>query len=234
MRIAVIIPAYNEEKNLLTIINEIRNNMPQADVIVVDDGSSDGTSKVAKKAHVKLISLPFNLRIGGAVQTGIKYAVRNNYEIVVQVDADGQHDPKYLSKLIEPIVREGTDIVIGSRFLGKNATGTSYIRGLGIRFFSWLVKLITGEKIVDCSSGFRALSRRAAVFFSKYYPTDFPDAEALIMAHFAGLKITEVRTEFRNRKTGKSSLNFFRFLYYPIKETLAILFLVMKRRRLKW
>lgn len=227
-RVLIVIPAYNEQENLEKTIAEVKLNAPYADILVVDDGSVDETPLIAKKNGVKVLSLPFNLGIGGAVQTGFKYALRRGYDVVVQVDADGQHDPAYISKLVDHLLAKKLDIIIGSRFLFDEKLKISLIRNFGIKYFSWLTSKVLKQKITDCSSGFRALSKNAIQFFSENYPVDFPDAEALILAHKAGLKIEELQVRFRNREKGKSSLHFWRLLYYPLKETLSILNILTK------
>lgn len=232
VKVLVIVPAYNEEDNIRKTIDEIRENASFADILVIDDGSGDGTAKIAEECGVRVISHLFNLRIGGAVQTGFKLAKREKYNVTIQVDADGQHDPVYIPLLMEPIVKGEADIVIGSRYLDSDEEiGNSLTRGVGIRFFSWLATKVTGKKITDCTSGFRALSSRAVKFFSENYPVDFPDAEALILADRAGLKIVERPITFRNRSGGKSSLYLWRLLYYPFKESLSILMLLTKKMR---
>lgn len=229
-KILVIIPAYNEEENIANIINEVIEKAPQVNILVVDDGSNDETAIVARDFKVHMVSHPFNLGIGGAVQTGFKFAKMRNYDIAIQVDGDGQHDPGFISQLIKPVVEEKADISVGSRYLNNENVNISFVRGLGVRFFSWLTAKITGRRISDCTSGFRALNRRAIRLFAEEYPVDFPDAEALILAHKAGLEITEVPVRFRGRESGKSSLYFWRFLWYPIKESFSILMLLTERQ----
>jgi len=229
-RVLVIIPAYNEEANLPTIISEVRERAPQVDILVVDDGSKDKTAEVARRLNVTVVSHPFNLGIGGAVQTGIMIAKKWNYEIAIQVDGDGQHDPAYISKLIEPIFEGKADISIGSRYLNNEHVKIPLVRHMGVRFFSWLATTITKRRISDCSSGFRALNKRAIGLFADEYPVDFPDAEALVIASKAGLEIREIPVRFRNRERGKSSLYFWRMLWYPIKEGFSILMLLTKRQ----
>ena len=231
-KVLVIVPARNEEKSLSMVLNELREKAPFADIIVVNDGSTDRTVEVARKHDVKVLNLPINLGIGGAVQTGFKYAARKGYDIAVQVDADAQHDPCYLNSLITPLIEGKADIVIGSRYLNNDQVELPTIRTIGIKYFSWLTSKIIGYKITDCSSGYRALNTKAISLFSESYPIDFPDAEALVIAHKAGLKITEVPVKFRRRNAGHSSLRFPRLIYYPLKETLAIVSLLSKRRRL--
>ena len=228
VRVLVIIPAYNEEKNLVSILEEIRANAPFADILVVDDSSVDRTSSVARENKVKTLRLPFNLGIGGAVQTGFKYAIRNNYDVAVQVDADGQHDTSFLYDLVDLLLMNKADIIIGSRYIEGNPVSVSFVRDIGIRYFSWLTSKVIGQKITDCTSGYRAINRKALEYFSNNYPVDFPDAEALILAHRNGLRIAETQVKFRKRMNGKSSLHTFRFLYYPLKETLSVLKILTK------
>jgi len=229
LKILIITPAYNEEESINEVLNEIEKNAPFADILVVDDASSDRTAEISMEHDVKVIRLPINLGIGGAVQTGFKYARLNNYDIAVQIDADMQHDPSYVSLLIKPLIEEKADIVIGSRYLSSNPIEVPWIRNIGIKYFSWLTSKIIGYRITDCSSGFRAINKRTIKFFSENYPVDFPDAEALILAHKAGLRILEVPIKFRKRKRGNSSLRFPKLMYYPIKETFAILMILTRR-----
>lgn len=228
-RTLVIVPAYNEESNLAGIIKEVRKKASWVDILVVDDGSKDDTAKIARDLGVTVVTHSFNLGIGGAVQTGFKIARMWNYDIAVQIDGDGQHDPAFISRLVKSIVEGNVDISVGSRFLKNKKADGSFIRHIGIHFFSRLTTLITGTRITDCSSGFRALNRSAIELFSDEYPVDFPDAEALIIARRAGLRIDEVPVRFRRRRGGKSSLYFWRFLWYPIKEGFSILILLTKR-----
>lgn len=230
-RILAIIPAYNEETNITNIINEIRGVHPEINIVVIDDGSKDKTSELARKMNVTVISHPFNLRIGGAVQTGFKFAEREGYDVAIQVDADGQHNPSFISQIVKPLIEDKADISIGSRYLGNENVKISVVRHVGVKFFSWLTTKMIGRRITDCSSGFRALNRRAIKFFAREYPLDFPDAEALILAGRAGLRMYEVPVRFRLRNRGKSSLSFWRFLYYPIKEIFSIITLLTKERR---
>jgi glycosyltransferase involved in cell wall biosynthesis len=229
LKVLVIVPAHNEEKSIGATLEEIKEKAPFIDIIVVNDGSTDATAEIAQQHRVKVLNLPINLGIGGAVQTGFKYAMLKSYDIAIQIDADGQHDPSYIGSLIQPLVEGRADIVIGSRYLDKDLIEAPLIRHIGIKYFSWLTSILIGYKITDCTSGYRALNSRAIEYFSNNYPVDFPDAEALIMAHKAGLKIVEVPVKFRKRSAGKSSLRSLRLLYYPLKETLAILKLITKK-----
>lgn len=228
VRVLIIVPAYNESENLSSTLDELKSSVP-FDILVVDDGSRDNTSEVSKQRGVAVVRLPFNLGIGGAVQTGFKYAVRRNYDVAVQVDADGQHSASTVSKLVSFLLTGRADIVIGSRYLGRASVKTPLLRDVGIRYFSWLTSKIVGHRITDCTSGFRAINRRALNYFSEHYPIDFPDAEALILAHRNGLTLAELPAQFRRRRKGKSSLRRLKFVYYPIKETISVLIVLAKR-----
>jgi glycosyltransferase involved in cell wall biosynthesis len=231
-KILVITPAHNEEKAIGNTLREIRAKAHFIeDVVVIDDGSRDRTSEIAIDHDVRVVRLPINLGIGGAVQAGFKYAMLNGYDVAVQVDADMQHDPSYMRSVVKPIVEGEADIAIGSRYFGRNPKEMPRVRNIGVRYFSWLTSKIVGYKVTDCSSGYRALNSKAFRFFSKNYPVDFPDAEALVIAHKAGLRITEVYAPFRKRKKGRSSLRSLKLLYYPLKETFAILMLLTRRLR---
>jgi len=219
----VIVPIHNEEENIAGVIREIQTKAANCDILVVNDASSDDGSRVSRKLGVPVLDLPINLGIGGAVQTGFMFARMKDYDIVVQVDGDGQHDPSFIPNLIAPITSGQADISIGSRRLYNNNPSPSITRLVGIRFFSWMTSTLTSASISDCSSGFRALNHRAFTLFSNEYPTDFPDAEALISAHRAGLRICEVPAKFRQRDRGKSSLRPLRLVYYPFKESFSIL-----------
>ena len=229
-RILVIIPVHNERSSIARVISEVRATAPDCDILVVDDASDDGSQRIARQLGAMVVVLPFNLGIGGAVQTGFKVAKQLGYEIVVQVDGDGQHDPSYIKQLVEPLMTGVSDISIGSRHLYVGNSESSLTRRAGMRFFSWLTSRLTSSTVTDCSSGFRALNKRAYVLFSDDYPVDFPDAEALITAHRAGLRICEIPTRFRERDQGKSSLRAWRLFYYPIKETFSILVMLSRRQ----
>jgi glycosyltransferase involved in cell wall biosynthesis len=221
-KILVIIPAHNEEDNIPHTIKEIKEKAGYVDILVVNDGSSDRTSKIAADSGVKVANLPFNMGIGAAVQTGFKIASEEGYEIASQIDADGQHNPSYIPKLCEPILRGDVDIVIGSRYKEKSEYRTSRVRLSGIKFFSWLTSLIIKQKITDTTSGLRALNKDAYSLFSEEYPTDFPDAEAIILLGYRGFRISEIPIEMRNRSGGISFFSIPKLLYYPFKNLLAI------------
>src|SRR6266568_5232362 len=230
-KVLAIIPAHNECDSIGHVIDEIRTAEPYIDILVVDDASTDGTSIIARNLGVKVADLPFNLGIGGAVQTGFKIARDLGYEAVVQVDADGQHDPSSVTGLVEPILNGDADITVGSRCLQNGNEKPTFTRHLGMSFFSWLTSRALSQDVTDCSSGFRALNARAYRLFADDYPVDFPDAEALIAAHRAGLRILEIPAKFRTRNHGRSSLRTWRMLYYPFKETLSIAMMMTRKPR---
>ena len=179
-----------------------------------------------------MVSLPFNLGIGAAVQTGFQYAQRYGYDIAVQIDGDGQHDAAYLEKIISPILHDEADMVVGSRFLEKNeGFQSSFSRRLGINFFVQLINVLTGVKVNDPTSGFRAYNKKMIALFSKYYPHDFPEPEAIVVAQQEGGRILEVPVSMRAREAGSSSIRYFKTLYYMVKVTLAILLHMIRQRR---
>ena len=230
-KVLAIIPAHNESESIERVINEIRSAEPYIDILVVNDASTDGTSVIARNLGVRVADLPFNLGIGGAVQTGFKVARDLGYEAVVQVDADGQHDPSSVTGLIEPLLNGNADITVGSRCLQNGNAKPTLARHLGMSFFSWLTSRAISQDVTDCSSGFRALNARAYCMFADDYPVDFPDAEAIIAAHRAGLRILEIPAKFRTRNHGRSSLRSWRMLYYPFKETFSIAVMMTRKPR---
>jgi glycosyltransferase involved in cell wall biosynthesis len=224
-----VVPAYNEAENIISVIGDLREHFPQGDIIVINDGSLDTTSPVARSLGVRVIDLPFNLGIGGAVQTGIKYAHKHNYDVAIQFDGDGQHIAQEIEKIIKP-VHEGADIVIGSRFLDSSAYSMPLSRRMGSTVFSRVLSFVCRQKLTDTTSGFRAYGEKVIQLFSAYYPEDYPEVEALIVAHKNQLTIREVPVSMRQRAGGKSSITALRSVYYMIKVLLAIFVDVLKRR----
>ena len=222
-KVLIIIPAYNEEKNIEHLIDDLIENYPQYDYIVINDCSTDSTEDILKRRQFNYISLPTNLGIGGGVQSGYMYAVENDYDIAVQLDGDGQHDPAYIEKLVKPIVDGETDIAIGSRFIEKKGFQSSAMRRLGINILGGVIRLCCGEHITDPTSGFRASNRRAAEFFSRNYANDYPEPEAIVSSALNGFAIKEVPVIMRERGGGVSSINFKRSFYYMIKVSTALL-----------
>ena len=230
-KILVIVPAFNESGNIKRTVEEILKNASQADILVINDGSSDATAQEAGKAGGMVVSLPFNLGIGAAVQTGFQYAKRHQYDIAVQIDGDGQHDAAYLNKLIEPILLDQADMVVGSRFLEKSGGfKSSFSRRIGINFFVHLINALTGVRINDPTSGFRAFDKKMISLFAEYYPHDFPEPEAIVVAQQAGARIIELPVIMRAREAGSSSIRYFKTLYYMVKVTLAILLHMIRQK----
>ena len=218
MKILVIIPCFNEQESLPQLLEEVLAT--GLDAIVVNDASTDATESVAAALGVPVLSLPVNLGIGGAVQTGFLYALRHGYDIAIQIDGDGQHDPALIPAVVEPIRAGEADCVIGSRYL-PTAPDLGYrtplARRIGMRFSSWMMRRATGIRIFDTTSGFRALNRRGFSYFARAYPVDHPEAEALLMLYQAGLRIKEVPTRMRQRTSGQSLFSFFRSAVYPLR-----------------
>ena len=221
-KVLIIIPAYNEADNIEQVVDNLILNYPQYDYVVVNDGSSDRTRDVCRERGYQYLNLSINLGIGGAVQTGYKYAKDKGYDVAVQMDGDGQHDISYLEKML-PVLESGeADIVIGSRFIDKEGFQSSFFRRLGIKFLSNLIWVCTGQRIKDVTSGFRAVNKRFIDIYAKYYPTDYPEPEAIISAIMYRGQIKEDPVVMHERAGGDSSINFLRSIYYMIKVTLAI------------
>lgn len=231
-RILAIVPAYNESGNIQRTIEEIKKAVPPLDIVVINDCSGDTTAVEAKSAGGKVISLPLNLGIGGAVQTGFQFARKYQYDFAVQIDGDGQHDTRYLAALLKPVLNNEADVAIGSRFqkpfLGYQS---SFVRRIGIHFFARLISFLTRYQITDPTSGFRAFNRKAIKVFAENYPQDFPEPESIVAANRLGMRVVEVPVEMRKRVAGQSSIRYLRTLYYMIKVTLAILLAMLKKRK---
>jgi len=226
----VIIPAFNEEGAVEKVVAEVKEHLPQVGILVVNDGSSDLTSKKAKETGAIVLDLPFNLGIGGAMQAGYKYAFEKGYEIAIQVDGDGQHDPKEIPKLLKALGEKEVDMVIGSRFIGDSKFKSSMMRRVGISIFSKVISLIVGQKITDPTSGFRAGNRKAIQLFAFDYPQDYPEPEVLVLLHKCGLKMAEVPIVMNERYAGESSITKIRSIYYMVKVLLAIFVDCFKKR----
>ncbi len=229
MKVLVIVPAYNEEESIAPVIHDLKSNFPEGDILVVNDGSSDRTSEVARGLGVDVIDLPYNLGIGGAMQTGFRYALDSGYAAAVQFDGDGQHNADEIGKIFGPHEKNGADLVVGSRFLSEGGFTSSIQRRLGAKILSAVVSALVGRRITDTTSGFRFYSRSALEFFSSLYPEDYPEVEAFILAHKKGLVIEEVPAEISPRKFGKSSITIPRAVYYMVKVLLAIFVDLLKK-----
>jgi hypothetical protein len=223
MKILIIIPVYNEEKNIIDVVNNIKKYCSNVDYIIINDCSKDKTKAVIEENGFNYISLPVNMGIGGGVQTGYKYAVENDYDIAIQIDGDGQHDPKYINKLIQPIIDGEANMTIGSRFIEKEGFQTSFMRRVGINFLKVLIRVCCGVTITDATSGFRASDKELTKRFSEVYAQDYPEPEAIIDSVVNGFKIKEVPVIMHERQEGQSSINAFKSVYYMIKVSLAII-----------
>lgn len=233
MKILVIIPAYNEAESITNVIAKLKQDMPRADYVVVNDCSKDSTMDKLREAEASYLNLPINLGIGGGVQTGYKYALLNGYDLAVQIDGDGQHDTQYLQAVIQPIIAGEKDIVIGSRFLKKEGFQSSGLRRVGITFLSVLIRLCSGVKIYDVTSGFRAVSREYIKIYATDYPVDYPEPEAIVMAALAGARVGEVPVIMKERQGGESSISAFKSVYYMIKVSLAVILCRITHRKRK-
>lgn len=223
LRRIAIVPALNEEHALPAVIAEVRAFDPGMDVVVVDDGSVDRTAAVAAASGARVLRLPFNLGIGGAVQTGFRYAYEHDYDLAVRVDGDGQHDPGQLGLVIEPVLRGEADIAVGSRFATAGAGyRSSRTRRIGIRLLAWVVSRIVGQRVTDTTSGFQALNREGIALFARDYPHDYPEVEATVMVFRHRLRLSEVPVSMRERGAGRSSITALRSIYYMVKVLLAI------------
>lgn len=226
------IPAYNESAAIRELVLSLRKQHPDYVPLVINDGSRDQTASEALLAGAKVVSHPFNLGIGGAVQTGYKIARQENYDAVIQIDGDAQHDPAYLAAVLEPILSNRLDLCIGSRFLTSSSSFKStFTRRIGIRFFSRLLSSLTGVHLTDPTSGFRATGRKLIACFAEYYPIDFPEPEAIKIAKRLSARIGEVPVSMRARQGGVSSIRYLSTLYYMIKVTFAILIDTLKEKR---
>lgn len=227
----IVIPAYNEQNNIGGVIGDVRAQLPAADILVINDGSVDATSRKARQtAGVKVVDLPCNLGIGGAVQTGFRYARDHGYDYMVQIDGDGQHRPDEVGKLTAAMAAGGCDMVIGSRFLDVRSFRTSWQRRLGIITFRYLFRLLLGLHITDGTSGFRLYNRKSIAVLARQYASDYPEPDAIVLLHKHGLAIAEVGVAMRARENGRSSITAIKSPYYMAKVTLSIIFACLRTR----
>jgi len=221
-KILVIIPAFNEEVSVGKVVEGVTHCLPQADILVVNDGSTDLTSQKAKDSGAIVLDLPFNLGIGGAMQAGYQFAFEKGYDIAIQVDADGQHDPGEIPKLLHALEVKKVDLAIGSRFIGDLGYKSSTMRRIGISIFSQVISMIVKQRITDPTSGFRASNRKAIQLFALNYPQDYPEPEVVILLHQCHLKMEEVPVGMSERYSGESSITKIKSIYYMVKVLLAI------------
>ena len=231
MKKIVIIPAYNEISNIRTTVQDILDHAPGFDYVIINDCSQDGTMRFCTEQGMNIINLPVNLGIGGAVQTGYLYAWRNGYDVAVQFDGDGQHDASYLGEMADFLQAQQADMVIGSRYIKKEGFQSSGIRQFGIRYFSALIKLLTGKRVTDPTSGMRMVNRDVMKIYSEDYPVDYPEPESVVTILRMGKKVSEIPVIMRERQGGESSISPRKAVYYMIKVTLAILMECLRKRR---
>lgn len=223
MKKLIIIPAFNEESNIEKTVTAIQKNAQGFDYVIINDCSGDNTRQICEENGYNIVNLPINLGIGGAVQTGYKYALEHGYDVAVQVDGDGQHDPEFLSTMAEHLMDNGLDMVIGSRFIEKEGFQSSALRRIGIIFFSKLIKILTGTLITDPTSGLRMIGRNAMALFAVDYPRDYPEPESVVAVIQRGMRVEEIPVVMKEREGGVSSISLKKSVYYMIKVTLAIM-----------
>lgn len=228
--VLVIIPAYNEQETIARVIESLQEHVPEYDVLVVDDGSRDETARIVRRyPDVTLVRLPYNMGIGTTMQTGYLYAYRNGYDIAVQCDADGQHPVHQMDRIVDRVANGDADMAIGSRYVSDTDYQPGVLRRLGKSLLSRLVDSVVGGGITDTTSGFRAMNRKVLEVFTRYYPDDYPEAEAIVILARNGLKPIEVPVDMSQRQGGVSSINLSKAVYYLVKVSLAIFIGVFKR-----
>lgn len=229
-KVLIIIPAYNEEKNIKKVVDNLIYNYKKFDYIVINDCSTDSTEKILKENKYNYLNLPVNLGIGGGVQTGYKYALENDYDIAIQMDGDGQHDPRFFEDVISPIEKGNADIVIGSRFITKKGFQSTVLRRIGINFLSKLIYSISGISVNDVTSGYRAVNKKFIKIYANEYAQDYPEPEAIVNAAMYKGRILEYPVIMHERIGGESSISLGKSIYYMIKVSLSI---IMYRLTLK-
>ena len=228
-KILIVIPAYNEEGNIGGVLDRILAETDYRDILVVNDGSGDGTSRAARERGVRVLDLPYNLGIGAAVQTGYKYARRRGYDYVVRLDADGQHEVTQLAEVLAPVIAGTADMVIGSRVLSEFPYRPSLPRRLGMRMLSSFVSRLVGKRVTDSTSGFRAVNKDVISVFAAAYPDDYPEVESIILLHRLGFGIEEVGVRMMKRGEGASSITALRSVYYMIKVVFAVMIELLRK-----
>ena len=226
-RYLAIVPVFNEGASVRRVVTRLRRALPEFDVLVVDDGSTDDTVRQVP-ADVPMVSLPFNLGIGGAMQTGYRFAALHGYEIAVQVDGDGQHRPSEVRRLVNRLLDTGCDLVVGSRFLEPSGYRQTPIRKFGARLLQALIKMLCGQETTDCTSGFRAANRQVIRAFAHWYPEDYPEPEVVLLLKRAGYRIDEVPVKMRHRRTGRSSISLMGGMFYIVKVVVCLLLDVVR------
>ncbi len=233
MRVLVIIPCYNEQDSIVQVVANLHRAYPAADFLVVNDCSTDASQQILQQNAYPHINLPINLGIGGGVQSGYMYALQHGYDITVQMDGDGQHNPEYLAQLIAPVEEGRLDMCIGSRFINKEGFQTSTMRRLGIRILSGLIRILTGAKVLDVTSGLRACNRQLTAYYAENYAQDYPEPEAIISAVINGYNVGEVPVIMHERQAGESSIGPLKGAYYMIKVSISLVVyrIILTRRK---
>ena len=230
MKTLVIIPCYNEEENILTVVRRLQETCPWADYLVVNDCSTDRSREILQSGGCRYLDLPVNLGIGGAVQSGYRYAEEHGYDVTVQMDGDGQHDLESLPQLLAPVEKGECDFCVGSRFLeGTSQFQSTRLRRLGIRYLSFLIRLLSGTKVTDPTSGFRAANKKVIAALADYYPTDYPEPESIVQIAKQRFRVSEVQVNMFQREGGVSSIHSWKSVYYMIKVSVAILCASLQR-----
>lgn len=229
MRKLVIIPAYNEEGGIVKTVRDVKEHAPDFDYIIINDCSTDKTLDVCRENGFSVVNLPVNLGIGGGVQTGYVYGFRNGYDVAVQFDGDGQHNARYLNEMAEKLEKEHLDMVIGSRYIKKEGFQSTGLRRMGIKYFTGLIKLVTGKKITDPTSGMRMVNREVMELYAKNYPKDYPEPESVVTILKKGKRVEEIPVQMNAREEGVSSISPKKSIYYMIKVSLAILMASLRR-----
>ena len=221
-RYLAIVPVFNEAASVRKVVMRLRRALPDFDVLVVDDGSTDDTVRQVP-CDALVVSLPFNLGIGGAMQTGYRFAALHGYEVAVQVDGDGQHRPSEVRRLVDFLEEGHSDLVVGSRFLETSSYRQTPVRMLGAALLRQLIKALCGQTMTDCTSGFRAANRRVIRAFAYWYPEDYPEPEVVLLLKRAGYRIAELPVKMRHRRTGRSSISLMRGVFYMVKVSVCLL-----------
>ena len=229
MKKIIVIPAYNEEGNLEKTVRDIRENAPDFDYVIVNDCSTDNTLGMCREKGFSYLNLPVNLGIGGAVQTGYRYAYYHGYDLAVQFDGDGQHSAKFLAQMAQVLEETESDMVIGSRFIEKEGFQSSGLRRIGIRYFSLLIKLLTGKTVTDPTSGMRMINRKLLKKFTNEYPKDYPEPESVVTLLKKGKKVKEIPVTMNAREEGVSSISPVKAVYYMVKVSIAILIAAVRK-----
>jgi glycosyltransferase involved in cell wall biosynthesis len=228
-KVLVAIPAHNEEASIGAIIDEARKALPEFDILVIDDASADATRRIAREHAALVIGLPFNLGIAGARQAGHRFAYEMGYDYLLQLDADGQHDPSYAMDLLKPVMSGSADLAIGSRFIKETGYKVPCLRRLGIAFLAWLISLLTKKKITDPTSGFHAINRKVISLYRKHYPYEYPEPEEIVLLRRFGYNVVEIGVSMRERERGKSFVTPLISVYYMFEAVVAIIMAYIRK-----